>query len=175
MRLPDSNWRLSLAGLLVGLLVGLILTSLVMGTGQGRLAQLGAQQQAVIVSAAAADRLAQLEGQADATQAVSAQDLAGKMVNVLPGLDALRVVDVEARSLTASTHPEDGVPASFPRRLKREEKAMYDQARELQAAQLTNTQEDNARKAEVLAELLPDGRLELVLPVVKDGKFTGSV
>ncbi len=170
MRLPDSNWRLSLAGLVVGLAVGLVLTGLVMGTGQGRLAQLGAQQQAVIVSAAAAERLAQLEDPES-----SAQQLAQQMVDVLPALDAMRVVDIGSRSLTASTHAEDSATSLVPRRLKREEKPMYDQARELQAARLTNTEEDNARKAEVLAELLPDGRLEMVLPVIEDGKVTGSV
>ncbi len=164
------SWRQVLAGLLTGLAVGLVLTALLIGAGHGRLDRLADQQRAVMTTAAAGDVLA--SGRADGR---SAQDLVTEMAASLPGLDEARVVDIGARSLEASTHVADGEGGAPPRRLNRDEKALYDQARALQAARRTNSQEEVPRKAEILADWLPDGRLELVLPILDGDKVTGSL
>jgi arabinogalactan oligomer/maltooligosaccharide transport system permease protein len=84
---------------------------------------------------------------------------------------AMRVV--EGTSLEASTAPSDRGEKAAPRRLAREEKAIYDQAQRLRAAVEINRQEGAPRKSEIEIEPLPDGGLALAAPIERDAAVVG--
>ncbi len=86
-----------------------------------------------------------------------------------------RVVAFEGVSLEASTAPEDRGDQAAPRRLARDEKALYDQGQRLRAAAAANREEGGARKAEIEAEPLPGGTLRLAAPVLEEGAVAGLV
>ncbi len=92
-----------------------------------------------------------------------------------PALSAIRVVIFDGLSLEASTAPGDTGVNAAPRRLKREEKALYDQGQRLRAAVEVNRQEGVARKPEIEVERLPGGGLSLAAPLSKDGAVVGFV
>lgn len=86
-----------------------------------------------------------------------------------------RVVAFEGISLEASTAPGDRGDKAAPRRLARDEKAVYDQGQRLRAAVAGNREEGAALKAEIEAEPLGGGALRLAAPVLEDGAATGMV
>jgi arabinogalactan oligomer / maltooligosaccharide transport system permease protein len=77
---------------------------------------------------------------------------------------------IRGASLEASTVPQDGAP----RRLKRDEKPIFDLGQRLRAAVLTNREEQVARKNEIEIQRL-DGTLRLAAPVEEDGSVTAFV
>jgi arabinogalactan oligomer/maltooligosaccharide transport system permease protein len=90
-----------------------------------------------------------------------------------PSVTAVRVVRFEGISLEASTAREDSGDRAAPRRLAREEKALYDRGQRLRAAVETNRQEGAPRKQEIEVERLAGGGLSLAAPVETDGEVVG--
>ncbi len=168
--MAHTTTRQVFAGLLIGLLVGLGLILLVGGAGRAGNRNLVSQQRAVIGAAAAAQAVS------DAWIAgADVQAVALALTRAVPGLEAVRVVDIDQRRLLATTDAAEAAADSLPRPLTREQKELYDRARELRAAQESNAEEGAARKPMLLAASLPDGRLDLTLPVTIDGQIAGAM
>lgn len=92
-----------------------------------------------------------------------------------PDVVATRVVLFDGISLEASTDPADTGEDAAPRRLKREEKDLFDRGQRIRASVETNRHEEGARKDEVERERLADGSLSLAAPVERDGEVAGLV
>jgi arabinogalactan oligomer/maltooligosaccharide transport system permease protein len=86
----------------------------------------------------------------------------------------IRVVRLGGSRLLASTNPLDQAEAA-PRRLRREEKPLFDLGQELRAAIDTNASEGVARKAQVNLERVDGGRLRVTVPYRADGAMAGFV
>jgi arabinogalactan oligomer/maltooligosaccharide transport system permease protein len=78
-------------------------------------------------------------------------------------------------SLEASTAPEDAGDKAAPRRLSKDEKALYDLGQRLRAAIDTNRKEGAARKGEIEVAPTAAGGLTLAEPLEKDGAVVGFV
>jgi arabinogalactan oligomer/maltooligosaccharide transport system permease protein len=86
---------------------------------------------------------------------------------------AVRVVNVDNRSIEASTFAEDLKEGEVPRRMQRPEKPLYDLGQELRGNIETNASEGNRREKEVAVEQKADGLLLIAAPVEKDGAVVG--
>ncbi len=92
-----------------------------------------------------------------------------------PQQAAIKVVAFDGLSLEASTDPADTGDEAAPRRLRREEKDLYDRGQRLRAAVETNRAEGASRKDEVERARLADGSLSIAAPLEKDGAVVGLV
>ncbi|HEX6160558.1 MAG TPA: sugar ABC transporter permease [Thermoanaerobaculia bacterium] len=92
-----------------------------------------------------------------------------------PSVRAARVVNLDGRSIEASTFPEDLKEGEIPRRMQRPEKPLYDLGQELRANVDTNVAEGTKREDELRVERRPDGSLLLSAPVEVDGSVIGMV
>jgi len=92
-----------------------------------------------------------------------------------PSLAAIRVVVFEGISLEASTDAKDSGERAAPRRLAREEKALYDRGQRLRAAVETNRQEGIPRKEEIEVSETDTRALTAAAPLEKDGQMVGMV
>jgi arabinogalactan oligomer/maltooligosaccharide transport system permease protein len=165
---PSHRLRFG-AGLLLGTLVvaGVghrLLTDSLSGT-----ARFGEDRRAIIALRALTDLVARA-GSGNAVRTVVTDF--GK---AYPAVVSTRAVLFDGLSLEASTDPADSGENAAPRRLKREEKDVYDRGQRLRAAVETNRQEGGARKDEVERERRADGSLSLAAPVEKDGEVVGLV
>jgi arabinogalactan oligomer/maltooligosaccharide transport system permease protein len=160
------------------LLVGLALATLV---GAGAIhAALTAARHAERESLARRTAVIQLQALA---QALGRVDPSGESIRAVvarwkpagPEIPVIRVVLFEGISLEASTAPGDEGPKAAPRRLGREEKAIYDQGQRLRASVEINRQEGAPRKPEIEVAPLPGGRLALAAPMERDGAVVGMV
>jgi len=151
-----------------GLLVGTILVAAVghrlLTTSLGETARFGEDRRAVVSLRALTDVVARA-GSGEAVRTVVAEFAKGQ-----PQVAATRVVLFDGISLEASTDPADTGENAAPRRLKREEKDLYDRGQRLRASIETNRQEGGGRKDEVEKERLPDGSVSLAAPIEKDGE-----
>ncbi len=112
------------------------------------------------------------------TPVEAARSVVGKAVELWteadPRVRALRVVDIDSRTLVASTDAADRERGAPPRRLVRDEKPVYDLARQLRSAVEAN-REGGVRQEEIVVEQLPDGGLRLSTPWVTGGEVAGLV
>lgn len=86
---------------------------------------------------------------------------------------AVRVANIENRSIEASTFAEDLKIGETPRRMQREEKPLYDLGQELRADVETNVSEGRKREDEVAIERRPGGSLLIAAPVEREGAVVG--
>ena len=120
-------------GLLIGSAAGVLLLHWVIGR---RLAVEGALN---------VDRVA-------ATLARAAADNAGSIaqwVKSQPAVEAYRVINIDDRTIEASSFADDMKDGTLPRRMVRDEKPLYDLAQELRTSVETNREEGSARKEEI--------------------------
>ncbi|HEX6201462.1 MAG TPA: hypothetical protein VF100_00585, partial [Thermoanaerobaculia bacterium] len=82
-----------------------------------------------------------------------------------PSAETVRVVDLENRTLVASTAPTDTGEQAAPRRLVFEEKALYDLGQELRAAVEANRRDEGPGEPEIAATPRAGGGLTVVAPV----------
>ena len=157
------------AGLLVGTLLVAGAGHRLLTTSLGETARFGEDRRAVVSLRALTDVVARA-GSGEAVRTVVNGFAAGQ-----PQVAATRVVLFDGISLEASTDPADTGENAAPRRLKREEKDLYDRGQRLRASVETNRQEGGGRKDEVERERLPDGSLSLAAPIEKDGEVVGMV
>ncbi|HYN40638.1 MAG TPA: sugar ABC transporter permease [Thermoanaerobaculia bacterium] len=165
---PSHRLRFG-AGLLVGTILVAAAGHRLLTTSLGETARFGEDRRAVISLRALTDVVARA-GSGEAVRTV----VAG-FAKWHPQVAATRVVLFDGISLEASTDPADTGENAPPRRLKREEKDLYDRGQRLRAAIETNLQEGGGRKDEVEKERLPDGSVSLAAPVEKDGEVVGLV
>ncbi|MDY7227580.1 carbohydrate ABC transporter permease [Hyalangium rubrum] len=128
------------------------------------------QRRAFISLRAVTDLVERAGGSGDGVRAIVTawQDL-------LPKGSAVRVISISGRSMEASTFPEDQGEKAAPRRLAREEKPLYDRGNDLRRAVETNQQQGSVSKAEIQAQVLPDGGQLLSAPVSVEGTVVGMV
>src|SRR5882724_899313 len=112
--------------------------------------------------------------------AASSEDALRRMVTsfaeVHPATRAIRVLDLAERRLLASTAAADQGAQAAPRRLRMEEKPLYDLGNRLRAAVEGNRGAGaGARAPELSVERRPDGVLTLAAPVVRAGEVQGLV
>lgn len=165
---PSHRLRFG-AGLLLGTLLVAGFGHRLLSGSLGETARFGEDRRAVISLRALTDLVARA-GSGEAVRTVAAGFQASQRE-----VAATRVVLFDGISLEASTNPADKGEDAAPRRLKREEKDLYDRGQRLRAAVETNRQEGGARKDEVEKERLGDGALSLAAPIEKDGEIVGMV
>ncbi|HEY6572182.1 MAG TPA: sugar ABC transporter permease, partial [Candidatus Eisenbacteria bacterium] len=141
---PISHRRRFLAGLALATLAGVALLTL--GIVASRSAERGeaARRLGIVRVQALAQSLERAGIEGDA-----ARDLVRRWAASDSSLQSIRVIAFSGITLEASTAPEDVGDLAAPRRLGREEKALYDQGQRLRASAETNRQEGAARKAEI--------------------------
>lgn len=165
---PGSAGRLtSVAILLAALLaIGLLHWTLVSRFAARTGAR--AERSTMIVARALADLVSAHGGEGEAlAPAVSAWQ------REHPGVRAVRVVNVDNRTIEVSSFASDRAAGELPRRMQREEKPLYDLGQELRANVETNAQEGRKRLDEVHVERNADGTLLLASPFEKDGAVAG--
>ena len=165
---PSHRLRFG-AGLLVATLLVAGVGHRLLSTALGETARFGEDRRAVVSLRALTDLVARA-GDGAAVRSVVAGFAAAQ-----PRVAATRVVLFDGVSLEASTDPADSGDDAAPRRLKREEKELYDRGQRLRAAIETNRAEGGARKDEVEKERLADGSLSLAAPIEREGDVVGMV
>ncbi|MEZ4389256.1 MAG: sugar ABC transporter permease [Candidatus Krumholzibacteriia bacterium] len=168
--MQHSSTRQVLVGALVALAVGVLLIGGVLRVARLTVVRGATEQNAVVTAASVSQVLAQVRAADGDLQAV-----ARGLVDRLEDVDRIRVIDSGKRLLAASTDAADLTAGEVPRRLGREEKAWFDQAKELEANHRTNISEGNARKDEILRMAVAQSQLELVLPLFAGDTVDGSV
>lgn len=162
--------RQVLVGLLLGLAVALWGARWLLNEARLAAAQAQRGRQAVITTQSMADAVQRAGGEGDGVRQVVA-----RLAQAELSLRAVRVVLFDGLRLEASTAAADAGEQAAPRRLSREEKALYDQGQRLRAAAETNREDNAARKEEVEVAPRPDGGIDLAAPVLKDGAVVGAV
>jgi arabinogalactan oligomer/maltooligosaccharide transport system permease protein len=165
---PSHRLRFG-AGLLLGTLLVAGVGHRLLTSSLGETARFGEDRRAVISLRALTDLVARA-GSGEAVRNV----VAG-FAKSQPEVASTRVVLFDGISLEASTDPADTGENAAPRRLKREEKDLYDRGQRLRASVETNRQEGGARKDEVEKERLADGSLSLAAPIEREGEIVGMV
>ncbi len=159
---------------LAGLVVALVLTGLaafwLLGQVRTSMAEAASMRQAVVEARALADLVSRAGTTGDAVR-----EALKRFASASPGVASARVVIFEGMSLEASTAPSDTGEKAAPRRLVKDEKALYDQGQRLRAAAETNKEDQVARKDEIERETLPSGVLAVAAPLEKDGAVIGFV
>lgn len=162
---PSGPGRLAAVAVLLAALVGVGLLHWILEQRFASLTEARAGRAAMIVARAAADVAVAHGGEGEALKAALAQ-----WQKEHPSVRAVRVANIENRSIEASLFKEDG---EIPRRMQREEKPLYDLGQELRADIETNVSEGNKREDEVAVERRPDGTLLIAAPIEKDGAVIG--
>lgn len=165
-----TRLRRTAAGLLLGALSGLLLLH---GAVAERFAtlQAGRADRAAMISARAAAALASdFRGEGDAMRGALQRWLEAHR-----DVKALRVANVETRSIEATTFAADLKEGPPPRRMTRAEKPVYDLAHELRANVETNTLGNTVRKPEIAVAHGAGGSLLISAPVEADGDVVGAL
>lgn len=163
---PPSHRLRFAVGVLVASLAATVLSYGLLDRARAEAALAREQREAVVSTLALADLVVRAGSKGDGVrQALAAwQQLA-------PAGTQAKVIAFEGLSLEAATDASLGAP----RRLKREEKPLYDQGQRLRAAVETNLEEQVARKEEVEISAQPEGGLLLAAPVELEGRVSGMV
>ncbi len=167
---PPSARRRALGALLLGVVVGLGLILLAYRAARKDAARARAERVAVVDLGALVDVVERAGGTGDAVRHVVEKWGASH-----PSLRAIRVIAFEGVSLEASTAPDDQGERAAPRRLRHEEKGLYDQGQRLRASVETNAQEGVSRKEEIEVRASPGGGYAVAAPMERDGAVIGMV
>jgi arabinogalactan oligomer/maltooligosaccharide transport system permease protein len=126
-----------------------------------------AERAAMIGARAAADVATAQGGEGDPLRAAIAA-----WQKEHPGVSAVRVANIENRSIEASSFAEDLREGEVPRQMQRPEKPLYDLGQELRADVETNASEGRKREDEV-SVARTGGEILIAAPVEKDGAVVG--
>jgi arabinogalactan oligomer/maltooligosaccharide transport system permease protein len=163
--MPQPRWRLALATVIAGS-VGILVVQLWLVGAQERIRTETAERSAVIAANAFTSLAERLGIESD--EARSAVEALGSR---LSGLETARAMAVEGTMLVASTETAD----EAPRRLRREEKPLFDQAQRLRASIRTNTEEGVYRKEEIELDWRGASGLTVAAPVEDGDSFMGMI
>jgi arabinogalactan oligomer/maltooligosaccharide transport system permease protein len=158
-----------LIGVGLGAVLGAVLLRGFVSDASRQVADEAQERQAVVTLQALTSLVQRAGGEGDAVRsAVSAWQ------SRTPSVSQARVFRADGIRLEASTAPDDAGDRAAPRRLRREEKPLYDRSQRIAAAVQTNREEQHARKQEI--EAAPAGaRLSLAGPLEKNGAVVGIV
>ncbi len=168
-QLPSHRLRFGI-GLALGLLLGVGLGLFLLVGATRADARVRAEREAIVTLNALADAVERAGVSGDEVRRVVAA-----WAKSHPSLAAIRVVAFEGISLEASTDLKDRGDRSAPRRLAREEKALYDRGQRLRTAVETNRQEGTARKDEIEVARTGTRALTAAAPLERDGQVVGMV
>ncbi|HYI12578.1 MAG TPA: sugar ABC transporter permease [Thermoanaerobaculia bacterium] len=164
---PPLLHRVSVAVLLAALLGAGLLHWILVRSFKGATEE-RASRAAMIVARAAADVATAHGGEGEPlAAAMTAWQKEHKTVR------AVRVANIDNRTIEASSFPEDLKEGEVPRRMQRPEKPLYDLGQELRANIEANVSEGNKREAEVSVERKPGGTLLIAAPIEKEGAVAG--
>ncbi|MCI0442278.1 sugar ABC transporter permease [bacterium] len=159
-----SHRRRFAIGLFFGLIVGLAVLYALYREARIEIAREQADRSGIISLLSLTQLVSETGPSGDALrQAVSA------VASSDPSLKKISVI--RGASLEASTAPQDAAP----RRLKRDEKPIFDLGQRLRSAVQTNREEQVARKNEIEIQQIGNGAIRLAAPVEQDGSVTGFV
>jgi arabinogalactan oligomer/maltooligosaccharide transport system permease protein len=151
-------------GLILALIVGLSVLYTLYRGARIEIARQAAQRSGIISLLSLTELVSETGPSGDAMRtavsAVASSDPSLKKISVIKGV-----------SLEASTVPQDAAP----RRLKRDEKPIFDLGQRLRAAVQTNREEQVARKNEIEIQEIGNGALRLAAPIEEDESVTGFV
>lgn len=158
------------AGLLLGVGLGIWLMHAWLASAQGRQRKLAGERMSVIALQAMIDIVQRTGGTGDAVRAA-----ATAWTEENQFIRSIRVINLDERSLEASTVPADLERGNVPRRLVRDEKPLYDQGQRLRAAIDTNREEKRSRKEEIEAPVDAAGIIHLAAPFEIEGEVAGMI
>jgi len=165
--------------ILIGLFVGGIVAALLgyrftSGAVQAQKAELG-ERQATMVSMALAELVGKALSGGDASaEPVALQAMVLDWDRARDDVADIRVLRISGARLLASSVPAD-IARGVDKRLAREDKDFFDQAKALASGQKTNIQEGGFRKEELVYEALEDGRVRVTAPYLIDDTIEGAV
>lgn len=133
------------------------------------------QRDVIMHGMALADIVGGIEAAGSEEAAPKLNDLLTSWQAKFPEVSNLRVLRLSGAQLLASTHPADSAVKALPRRLAREEKEIFDRAKELSAAVETNRDEGVSRKRQILLDPIGADSVNISLPYFKSngGKVAG--
>ncbi|MEM9555535.1 MAG: ABC transporter permease subunit [Acidobacteriota bacterium] len=165
-------------GVLIGLAVGVGVIYWLGAAGRASTQQAAQQQTSLITLGSLVELVQLVDDDLGAVQPAVERFAAGR-----GDLAEVRVVDVDARRLVASTvaadlRGEDGEALELPLRLQRkneDHKVWYDLGQELRAAVTANLDEGRAWKEEILVERDAEGGRRYAAPYTRDDEIAGVV
>src|SRR5437868_5625436 len=158
-----------LIGVALGAVLGAALLRGFVSDASREVADEAQERQAVVTLQALTSLVRRAGGEGDAVRSAVAA-----WQSRTPSAPQARVFRADGIRLEASTAPDDAGDRAAPRRLRREEKPLYDRSQRIAAAVQTNREEQQARKPEI--EVAPAGaRLSLAGPLEKNGAVVGIV
>jgi arabinogalactan oligomer/maltooligosaccharide transport system permease protein len=160
--------RTAAVAVLLAALFGVGLLHWILVSRFARTTEARAGRAAMIVARAAADVAVAHGGEGEALKSAVAQ-----WQKEHPSVRAVRVANIENRTIEASTFKEDLAAGDVPRRMQREEKPLYDLGQELRADIEANVSENNKREDELAVERRPDGTFLIAAPIEKEGAVVG--
>lgn len=166
---PPSHRRRFVAGLAAALALGGGSAAFLVQSAEAERREELASRQAIAVLGALVQAVEEAGGTGDPSRDALRAWQAGQP----PGVEA-RLVVLEGIRLEGSTAPGDAGERAAPRRLAREEKALFDQAQRLRGA-VEGNREGGAPKPEVEIERLADGGRVAAAPLRVGGEVVGSV
>lgn len=166
MSAPSSRLRFG-AGVALGAAAGVWLAHGIVADASRKAAAETEERKATVALQALASLVQSAGADPEAVRSVATAWQAGT-----PPVAQLRIA--KGMQLLASTAPDDSGDRAAPRRLRREEKPLYDRAQRLATAVQTN-RDEGARKAEIEIEPLDGPRLVLAAPLEADGAPVGTI
>jgi len=166
-----------LLGGLLAALVAVALTAFFRAQFLGNTVNEAQQRDLIMHGMALADIVGGIEAADRSASAAKLDALAREWQSRFPDVGNIRVLRLSGAQLLASTNPGDAADKSLPRRLAREEKEIFDLAKELSAAVDTNRDEGVSRKRQVLLNAVDADTLVISLPyfTTAGGKVAGML
>lgn len=135
------------------------------------------QRDVIVHGMALADIVGGIEAAASKESAAKLDELLATWQLKFPDVSNVRVLRLNGAQLLASTNPVDAAKKALPRRLVRDEKEIFDLAKELSAAVETNRDEGVSRKRQILLDPVGADSVNISLPYFtsKGGEVAGLV
>ncbi|MEJ2602077.1 MAG: sugar ABC transporter permease [Gammaproteobacteria bacterium] len=172
-------WRVHpvLLGALLGALVAIALTLVFSGQFVDATIEDVRQREVIMHGMALAEIVGGIEADDQSGSADKLARVAAEWESEFPAISNIRVLRLSGARLLASTNAADSADGAPPRRLAREEKEIFDLAKELSAAVETNRDEGVSRKRQILLNPLDSDAMAISLPYFtsEDGRVAGMV
>jgi arabinogalactan oligomer/maltooligosaccharide transport system permease protein len=135
------------------------------------------QRDVIVHGMALADIVGGIEAAGSKESAAKLDQLLTTWQSEFPDVSDVRVLRLNGAQLLASTNPVDAAKKALPRRLVRDEKEIFDLAKELSAAVETNRDEGVSRKRQILLDPVGADSVNISLPYFtsKGGEVAGLV
>lgn len=163
-------------GLLFGLAIALLLSHWFFTQARTGLASDQQERSVIMQAMALADAVPLItSGDNDDPSSSALQALLVNWSNAYPDTVLIRVISLSGSRLLASTLAQDEQSGPLPRRLKGEEKWLYDLGQTLRTAVETNQDEGVFRKKQVTIEYLNHDAVRITLPYYTNSRVAGIV